>query len=115
MFLQYDSFKKTNIQLKSNPYEKVQISFSSISLISINSFAQKNEIKVMYSPLSLQRMDGWGKDLDGLDAKYMGTFMIDYNRYVKPRLKVGINVAYDHEKVTGTKPKQFAILILLSI
>ena len=74
-----------------------------ISLISINLFAQKNEIKVMYSPLSLQRMDGWGKDLDGLDAKYMGTFMIDYNRYVKPRLKVGINVAYDHEKVTGTK------------
>ena len=74
-----------------------------ISLVSINSFAQKNEVKVMYSPISLKRMDGWGKDLDGLSAKYTGAFMIDYNRYVNPRLKLGVNMAYDHEKVTGTK------------
>ncbi len=73
-----------------------------ISLLSINAFAQKNEIKVMYSPVSLQRMDGWGKDFDGLSANYTGAFMIDYMRYVKPRLKLGVNTTYDHEKVSGT-------------
>lgn len=66
-------------------------------------FSQKNEIKVMYSPVSLQQMDNWGKDLDGLNAKHTGTFMIDYNRYVKPRLKVGLNIAYDHKEESGSK------------
>ena len=74
-----------------------------ISFISISTFAQKNEIKAMYSPVPFHRMDNWGKDLDGLSAKYTGTFMVDYNRYVKPRLKLGVNIAYDQEKVTGTK------------
>lgn len=78
-----------------------------ISLLSISAFAQKNEAKVMYSPVSLHRMDGWGKDFDGLSAKYLGTFMVDYMRYVKPRLKLGLNVAYDHEKAAGTKSSTF--------
>ena len=78
-----------------------------ISLLSISAFAQKNEAKVMYSPVSLHRMDGWGKNLDGLSAKYTGTFMVDYMRYVKPRLKLGLNVAYDHENVAGTKSSIF--------
>ena len=72
-------------------------------LLSVVAFAQKNEVKVMYSPVSLHRMDNWGRDLDGLSAKYTGAFMIEYNRYIKPRLKLGVNIVYDHEKVSGTK------------
>lgn len=81
--------------------------FLLISILSIKTFAQKNEIKVMYSPLSFQRVDNWGKDLDGLKGKYMGAFMIDYNRYVKPRLKLGVNITYDHAKVSGTKTQTY--------
>lgn len=29
--------------------------------------------------------------------------MIDYNRYIKPRLKLGVNIAYDQVKASGTK------------
>ena len=83
------------------------IYFLLICLISIKTFAQRNEIKVMYSPLSLQRVDGWGRDLDGLSAKYSGAFMIDYNRYVNSRLKLGVNITYDHENVSGTKTETY--------
>jgi|SRR5690554_4898140 len=72
-------------------------------ILSVSAFAQKNEIKVMYSPVSLHRMDNWGRDLDGLNAKYRGAFMAEYNRYVKPRLKLGVNITYDHKNVSGTK------------
>ena len=74
-----------------------------ISFMAFSTFAQKNEVKAMYSPLSLQRIDNWDRDLDGLKAKYTGAFMVEYNRYVKPRLKVGVNVTYDQAKVSGTK------------
>ena len=88
---------------------KIQKWFSLIlfCLLSAVSFAQKNEIKVMYSPVSLLRMDNWGRDLDGLNAKYTGAFMIEYNHYVKSRLKLGINIAYDNEKVSGEKSEPF--------
>lgn len=72
-------------------------------LLSLSTFAQKNEVKVMYSPVSLHQMDDWGRELDGLNAKYSGAFMLDYNRYLKPRFKVGINITYDHKKLSGTK------------
>ena len=78
-----------------------------MSLLYFAAFAQKNEIKVMYSPLSLQRMDGWGRDLDGLSAKYSGAFILEYNRYVNPRLKLGVNLTYDHENVSGTKTETY--------
>ena len=88
---------------------KMQKCFSLLLLcfLSLSTFAQKNEIKVMYSPVSLYRMDNWGKDLDGLNAKYIGAFMVEYNRYVKPRLKLGVNIAYDHKNVSGTKTTGF--------
>lgn len=73
------------------------------SLLSISAFAQKNEIKVMYSPVSLQRMDSWGRDFDDLSARYTGAFIIDYNRYLNPRLKLGVNVTYDQKIISGTK------------
>ncbi len=74
-----------------------------LGFLSINACAQKNEIKVMYSPVSLQRMSDWGRDLGGLSGKYTGAFMIDFNRYLKQRLKLGFNVTYDHKKVAGIK------------
>ncbi len=74
-----------------------------ISLVSINAFTQMNEIKAMYSPLSLQRLDNWDRDLDVLKDKYTGAFMVEYNRYVKPRLKLGVNVTYDQSSMSGTK------------
>ncbi|HZJ79116.1 MAG TPA: hypothetical protein VFC69_00905 [Dysgonamonadaceae bacterium] len=73
------------------------------SFLSLSIFAQKNEVKVMYSPVSLLQMDNWGRDVDGLSATYTGAFMAEYNRYVKPRLKIGVNIAYDHKNVSGTK------------
>ena len=73
------------------------------SFLSLSTFAQKNEVKVMYSPVSLHRMDNWSKDLDGLSAEYTGAFMVEYNRYLKPRLKLGVNIVYDHKKASGTK------------
>ena len=76
-------------------------------LLSVVAFAQKNEVKVMYSPVSLLRVDNWGRDFDGLNAKYTGAFMIEYNHYVKPRLKLGINIAYDNEKISGEKSETF--------
>ena len=79
------------------------LTFLLFILMSLSTFAQKNEVKVMYSPLSLTRVDNWGRELDGLSENYTGAFMIDYNRYVKPRLKLGVNIAYDQEKVSGTK------------
>ena len=72
-------------------------------LFTVTAFAQKNEVKVMYSPVSLHRIDNWGKDLDGLNAKFNGTFMVEYNRYVKPRLKLGVNIAYDYKNVSAQK------------
>lgn len=72
-------------------------------LFSVTAFAQKNEVKVMYSPISPTRINNWGKNLDGLSAKYTGAIMIDYNRYIKPRLKLGVNIAYDQVKASGTK------------
>lgn len=78
-----------------------------ISLLSINSFAQKNEIKAMYSPLSLQRIDGWGRDFDYLSGKYTGAFMVEYNRYMKPRLKLGVSVGYDQKTLAGTRTDVF--------
>lgn len=72
-------------------------------LFSATAFAQKNEVKVMYSPISPTRINNWGRNLDGLNAKYTGAFMVEYNRYVKPRLKLGVNITYDHENVSGTK------------
>ena len=32
-------------------------------LLSVVAFAQKNEVKVMYSPVSLLRVDNWGRDI----------------------------------------------------
>jgi len=78
-----------------------------ISLLTINAGGQENEIKAMYSPVPLHRMDDWGRDLDGLTARYAGAFMIDYNRYLNPRLKLGFNVTYDQVKESGTKTDTF--------
>lgn len=79
------------------------LTFQLFILLSLSTFAQRNEVKVMYSPLSLTRIDNWGRDLDGLSASYTGAIMIDYNRYIKPRLKLGVNIVYDQEKVSDTK------------
>lgn len=76
-------------------------------LVSIGAFAQKNEIKIMYSPLSLQRVDNWGRDLDGLSGKYTGAFMLDYNRYMTSRIKLGVNIGYDNKKISG---KSFGVI-----
>lgn len=78
-----------------------------LSLLPISVLAQNNEIKVMYSPMSLQRIDDWGRNLDGLSGKYTGSFIIDYNYYLNPRLKLGINVSYDQKKLEGTKTTTF--------
>lgn len=78
-----------------------------ISVLTISVAAQENEIKVMYSPVSLQRMDDWSRNLDGLTARYTGAFMIDYKRYLKSRLKLGVNVTYDQGKASGTNTKSF--------
>lgn len=73
-----------------------------ISGLSIFVGAQKSEIKLMYSPLSLIQIGDMGSNLDNLTSNYTGAIMIDYNRYLTPRLKLGINVTYDHGKVSGT-------------
>jgi hypothetical protein len=73
-----------------------------ISGLSIFVAAQKSEIKLMYSPLSLIQIGDMGSNLDNLTSNYTGAFMIDYNRYLKPRLKLGINVTYDQGQVSGT-------------
>lgn len=73
------------------------------SLLSLSLDAQNSELKVMYSPVSLQRMEDWGRNHHGLTARYAGAFMIEYNYYIKPGIKVGINVAYDKSLVAGTK------------
>lgn len=78
-----------------------------VSLLSTSVFAQNNEIKVMYSPVSLQRMDSWGRNAHGFSSKYTGAFMIDYNRYLKPRLKLGVNITYDQKKAAGTKTETY--------
>lgn len=70
-----------------------------ISLLSISAFSQENEIKVMYSPVSLKRIDDWGKNHDDLTANYTGAFIIDYNRYLNSRLKLGVSVTYEQGKV----------------
>lgn len=74
-----------------------------VSLFTISAGAQENEIKVMYSPVPIHRMDDWSRDLDGLTARYTGAFVIDYNRYLNPRLKLGFNVTYDQVNEAGTK------------
>lgn len=73
-----------------------------ISLLSIFVSAQKSEIKLMYSPLSLIQISDMGSNLEDPTSNYTGAFMIDYNRYVKPRLKLGINVTYEQGRVSGT-------------
>lgn len=73
-----------------------------ISLLSIFVSAQKSEIKLMYSSLSLIQISDMGSNLEDPTSNYTGAFMIDYNRYVKPRLKLGINVTYEQGRVSGT-------------
>lgn len=73
-----------------------------ISGLSIFVDAQQSEIKMMYSPLSLIQIGDMGSNLDNLKSNYTGAIMIDYNRYLTPRLKLGINVTYDQGKVSGT-------------
>jgi hypothetical protein len=69
--------------------------------------AQKSEIKLMYSPLSLIQTGEMGSNLDNLTSNYTGAFMIDYNRYLKPRIKIGINVTYDQGQVSGTTTQTY--------
>ena len=78
-----------------------------ICLLPFGLTGQENEIKLMYSPVSLQRIDDWGRNLDGLTGSYSGAFIIDYNLYLKPRLKLGVNLTYQQEKVEGTKTGVF--------
>jgi len=80
-----------------------------ISGLSILVSAQKSEIKLMYSPLSLIKIGDMGSNLDNLTSSYTGAFMIDYNRYLKPRLKLGINVTYDQGQVSGTTTDSYAL------
>lgn len=79
-----------------------------IGLLTVSGvFAQKNEIKAMYSPVSFQRIDSWGRNRDVLTTKYIGGFMIDYNRYLNSRLKLGVNVTYDQKKTTGKRTESY--------
>lgn len=80
-----------------------------ISGLSIYVAAQKSEIKFMYSPLSLIQISDMGSNLDNLTSNYTGSFMIDYNRYLKPRLKLGINVTYEQGRVSGTTTDSYAL------
>jgi hypothetical protein len=67
--------------------------------------AQKSELKIMYSPISLLKMDTWdsgsGAAIPNLleeNINYSGAFIIDYNYCVSKRLKVGGNITYDYRK-----------------
>jgi len=73
-----------------------------ISGLSIYAAAQKSEIKLMYSPLSLIQIGDMGSNLEDPTSNYTGAFIMDYNRYLKPRLKLGINVTYEQGRVSGT-------------
>ena len=73
-----------------------------ISGLSVYVSAQKSEIKLMYSPLSMIRIGDMGSNLEDPTSNYTGAFMIDYNRYLKPKLKLGINLTYEQGQVSGT-------------
>lgn len=88
-----------------------------LCLILVSTFtirAQKNELKVMYSPISLLRMDSWNNDngvsvgsLLNEKTKHQGTFMIDYNYRIGKRLKAGVNLTYDYRKTETKSSDQY--------
>ncbi|MCG8580895.1 MAG: hypothetical protein MI866_13320 [Bacteroidales bacterium] len=72
----------------------------------VSCYSQKHEIKVLYSPVSLLRMDSWKNDSDGAngsaykeDPAFYGALMMEYNRYIEPWVKLGINVGVDYRTV----------------
>lgn len=79
------------------------------------STAQKNELKVMYSPISLLRMDTWdsgsgvivGTTLEE-EVNHLGAFIVDYNYRISKKLKLGGNIIYDYRKTDRTSTSSYS-------
>ncbi len=70
-----------------------------------HSIAQTNELKLMYSPFPLSKIDSniYGSGVQvgtniSSETKHLGAFIVDYNHYLNTRFKVGINCSYDYRK-----------------
>lgn len=74
-----------------------------ILLGALNSYCQKYELSIFYSPLSIYGIE---KMIDGKEprqSKYfvMGAINADYYSYLNDWLKLGVNVMYDRAHVEG--------------
>lgn len=85
-----------------------QLLFAALLItLSHGAAAQDIELKIMYSPVSLLRMDTWingtgvkvGEAIDS-ESNHPGAFMMDCNMQISKKLKAGINVTYDYRKTT---------------
>lgn len=72
-------------------------------IVSASSIAQKEEISVTYSPVSLYRVEKWDYGSYEGQSKYfvLGAINLEYNRYLNDWLKLGINIMYDKAVTEG--------------
>ncbi|WP_430816844.1 hypothetical protein [Carboxylicivirga sp. RSCT41] len=75
-----------------------------LGVMHLHLVAQKDEISVTYSPLSLYRLEKWveGTGNDQHNYKVLGAFNLNYYRYINSWLKLGVNVMYDYASVEGS-------------
>jgi len=71
--------------------------------------AQKHELSLTYSPLSLYSIE---KIVDGPypsqdNYKVVGGINLDYYQYLNPWLKIGANVMYDKASVEGSRSRNY--------
>lgn len=70
-------------------------------LTSVN--AQKHEISINYSPLSIYQLEKMveGTSPDQHNYKVLGAINIDYYRYMNSWLKIGFSLMYDQASIEG--------------
>lgn len=74
-------------------------------MMPIAALAQKHELKVMYTPLSLTTLDDMTSHTNPYqtDNSRPGAWMLDYNYPLNDRFKIGFNIAYDRFRTEGTQ------------
>ncbi len=74
-------------------------------LLPIAALAQKHELKIMYTPLSLTTLDDMTSHTNPFqtDKSRPGAWMLEYNYPLNDRFKIGFNITYDRFRTEGTQ------------
>ena len=89
--------------------------FISLLFTVLTTNAQKHELKLRYSPISLTRLDTWnggggayGGTLDHSSKKHPGAIELDYDYLISPKIMIGFNATYDARKITNKSHSSYS-------